>query len=447
MRDGQQRLQGSSTSSESLRFSRERGAELLDAFMECPEPLALLNNDGRVDLANSSFLEQFGPSSVNEGWSEQLSEHGEGGWTPVRLPSTESGEEVQARALRLRQCTLLVVDRAHTSDVEREVDLLRRRLAEVARLATTDYLTGAWNRAHFHHVMELELARTARRGQPVTLILFDVDHFKSINDRFGNSWGDRVLRELALLVRHNLRASDALFRWGGEEFMVLVASAGFRRAQRVAENLRRAVATYPFEGVGTVTISVGVAEHDGKEDMDRWFERLDAALYAAKNSGRNRVVVDRRGDSEAWMHNGHLQRLIWEQEYDCGHAQMDDEHRELFRLANKLIDASLRASANTVVLSAALTQLLEHLETHFKEEEEMLARLRYPELEEHRRAHQGLLRRARKMKEMLLTGRVTVGAIVEFLAEDVVARHLLGVDRAFFPLFQTHRESHAERDS
>lgn len=415
--------------------------------MEYPEPLALLDDRGQVDLANSSFMEQYGPSSVNNGWSEPLRQNEDPGWTHVRLPLPDgSGKEVHARALRLRQHTLLVVDRAGFSDAEREVEVLRRRLAEVARLATTDYLTGAWNRTHFHHVIELELARSATSQQPVTLILFDVDHFKSINDRFGHAQGDRVLRDLALLVRHNLRASDALFRWGGEEFAVLVASAGYRRAQRVAENLRSAVANYPFESVGSVTISLGVAEHDAHEDMASWFDRLDAALYAAKNSGRNRVVVDHRGSSETSTQHGHLLHLIWEQRYECGDERIDEQHRELFRLANKLIDASLRASPNTAVLSNGLNELLEELEAHFREEEETLERLHYPELPEHRRAHRGLLRRGQKMRQMLATGHVTVGGIVEFLVEDVVARHLLGVDRAFFPLFETDAATDSEHE-
>lgn len=448
MRDGQQRVQGSKHLPKSSRLDSDRGAELLDAFMECPEPLALLDNEGRVDLANPSFMAQFGPSSVNDEWSQTLGEHGEDGWSHLYLPATDgSGEEIHARALRLRQHTLVVVDRMGSSEAAREIDMLRRRLAEVARLATTDYLTGAWNRAHFHQVIELELARSLTNHQPVTLILFDVDHFKKVNDRFGHALGDTVLRELAVLVRHHLRASDALFRWGGEEFVVLVASAGYRRAERVAENLRHAVASYSFESIGSVTISLGVAEHDVGEDINSWFERLDAALYTAKHAGRNRVVVDRRGNSETWAHSGQLLHLVWQEGYECGEARIDEQHRELFRLGNKLIDASLRATANTVVLNTALNELLEHVEKHFKEEEETLERLRYPELEEHRRAHQGLLRRAYKMRDMLRTGHVTLGSIVEFLVEDVVARHLLGVDRAFYPLFESHHDSSAPCDS
>jgi hemerythrin len=111
------------------------------------------------------------------------------------------------------------------------------------------------------------------------------------------------------------------------------------------------------------------------------------------------------------------------------------EHRELFRLANTLIDRSFPEGRDTAEVLAACDELINHVRGHFEHEEEMLSRMRYPQLEDHKRAHAGLMRRAFKMREMLIEGRVRPRALIQFLAEEVVARHMLDVDRAFFPLF------------
>lgn len=415
-----------------------RGAGLMEAFMEFPQPLALFDWDGHVDLANDCFVQEFGVEGIRDAWSTQIQAHREAGWARVQLPNVGLREgAVHARILRMTNHLLLIVDHVGAAKRDREVESLRRRLAEVARMATTDYLTGAWNRTHFHQVIQLELARSTASRQPLALILFDVDYFKSVNDRHGHVQGDRVLRELAQVVRRSLRASDALFRWGGEEFVVLISS-GYESAARVAENVRKAVENHGFDTVGRVTISLGVAEHDDHEDVHRWFERLDAVLYKAKAAGRNQVAVDRRGNSELWAAQGkaHLLHVIWHQQDECGDPDMDEQHRQLFHMANALIDQSFPHASDPAEVEAAIDQLLGHIRSHFEHEEKVLAGIRYPQLEEHKRAHAGLLRRAAKMRELVAAARVPPQALVEFIVEDVVARHMLDVDRAFFPLFE-----------
>lgn len=316
--------------------------------------------------------------------------------------------------------------------------MLLARITDLERLASSDHLTGAWNRAHLDRVIEAELARSRAGRCPLSLVLFDIDHFKAVNDTFGHAVGDSVLRELVQVVRGHARASDLLFRWGGEEFVVLLPSAGYRRAETVAESLRSVVAGHTFAGAGAVSMSLGVAEHDGDQDPAAWFRRLDEALYGAKDSGRNRVVVSRRGNSDAWAAAGGTSalQLVWEEGYECGDATIDAEHRALFDLANTLMDAAFGAHAAPAAVKAAMEDLLVHVQRHFADEEAILERLHYAQLEAHRRAHTGLLRRGLALAARLEAGEASVGAIVEFLAHDVVARHLMAVDRAFFPLFR-----------
>jgi len=413
--------------------------DVWETFMEFPLALALLGAEGRPELVNSRFLDRFGVSGPDTVILRDLARDLVDDRRDVRLlPPGAPGPQILARAIRTSNRILLIVDEMGVSAPGYELEVLRARVSDLERLAATDHLTGAWNRAQLDRVIEPELARSVANRQPLSLILFDIDCFKSINDRFGHAAGDAVLRDLVRLVRGRTRPSDILFRWGGEEFVVLVAAAGYRQAAGVAESLRAAVAGHVFESAGKVSVSLGVAEHNGSEDIATWFRRLDSALYEAKKSGRDRVVVARLGNSDAWAAESGRSalHLVWQEAYECGDATIDAGHRELFLLANTLINASLREQPGGAAARTALDELLAHVQRHFADEEAILARFRYPQLEEHRRAHAGLIRRALAMAERLEAGKATLGAIVEFLAQDVVARHMLTVDRAFFPLFE-----------
>ena len=434
-------------------------SDVLEIFMEFPIPLALLSPEGRLERTNSRFLERLGVDGLDATNLREMAHDPNGVWRPV--VTKREGTEVRALPLRVSHRILLILDDSGGRDRLSELgalstrigvpdpvmqgassedalqNALRMHIGSLAQLAATDHLTGAWNRAHFDRVIESELARSLANRQPLSLIMFDIDHFKNINDTFGHAVGDMVLCELVALVRNHTRASDLLFRWRGEEFIVLLSSAGYRRAEIVAESLRQAVASHAFEDAGSVTVSLGVAEHDDDEDAATWFHRLDAALSESKRSGQNCLVVARHGNSDTWAAEGRSSalHLVWLEGYECGDPTIDAEHRELFLLANKLIDAMLPAQVKPVVVRAVLEEFLAHVQRHFADEEAILARLHYDSLDEHRRAHAGLIRRALAMLARLDAGELSLGAIVEFLAQDVVARHILHVDRAFFPLF------------
>ncbi len=313
----------------------------------------------------------------------------------------------------------------------------RKRIAELEQQVASDCLTGLWNRAHFDRLLEAELDRSRRYRQPVSLILFDIDHFKRVNDAHGHQTGDAVLREMALTAQSALRATDAFFRWGGEEFAILAPSTGHRGAHRLAEALRLRVADASFPAVGRLTISAGVAEHLDAESSNAWFRRADAMLYAAKNEGRNRIRTDARGNSDAWAEaqGPAALHLVWQESYESGEPAIDAEHRELFCLANALIDAALTAADRDGDAACAFDRLLEHVAAHFAHEEALLAQYGFAQLDAHRRAHAGLLGRAQALRREWLQGAAGLGAIVEFIAGDVVARHLFKADREFFSLF------------
>jgi len=156
--------------------------------------------------------------------------------------------------------------------------------------AHTDPLTRLANRGWFEESLAPEMQKADRLGHSLALIMFDIDHFKAINDQFGHQAGDRVLVTLAERVGALMRDSDLVSRWGGEEFIVLLPDTDLVGACRIAERLRAEIAAMGIPGVGRVTCSFGVAQRRAGEAIDSLVNRADAALYLAKDAGRDRVV-------------------------------------------------------------------------------------------------------------------------------------------------------------
>ncbi len=175
---------------------------------------------------------------------------------------------------------------------------------EALRLATMDPLTGAYNRRTFHEIAERELSRALRAGQPLSIIIVDIDHFRAINETYGNRIGDQVLQRIAALVHEALRKEDMLVRYGGEEFLVMLPDVPGPGAVVVAGRIRKSVDAAPLK-VGehelAVTVSVGVSARldEGPESIENLLARADEALSLAKQRGRNRVVALSLGRSIA----------------------------------------------------------------------------------------------------------------------------------------------------
>jgi diguanylate cyclase (GGDEF)-like protein len=157
--------------------------------------------------------------------------------------------------------------------------------------AGTDPLTGLINRRRFIEFLDQEIARYQRHSEPLALVMFDIDDFKRVNDMYGHDTGDLVLREIAQLVSSEIRRTDILARWGGEEFMILLPNTTGEAATWFAEKLRAGIESHEFPQVGRATASFGVASLDEKEtDGKTLIKHADQAMYTAKQEGRNRVA-------------------------------------------------------------------------------------------------------------------------------------------------------------
>lgn len=157
------------------------------------------------------------------------------------------------------------------------------------KMAITDPLTGAYNRYFIDSQLKLRYENGQLNSVPTSYLLIDIDYFKQVNDRFGHDAGDRVLRTLVARLKGIIRREDLLCRWGGEEFAVLLFQTELKDAVSLAEKLREAIAAQPFEGVGQLTVSIGVTAYQPNETLEAWFVRADQHLYEAKLSGRNCV--------------------------------------------------------------------------------------------------------------------------------------------------------------
>lgn len=231
-------------------------------------------------------------------------------FTHKGIPSFgESSETAQVGALVAQVDAQLHAALAH-SDVGARfgaLQCIREQLARIRTLmgmlferigeldAGSDALTNLLNRRFLPTVLRREIELATSASTPFSILLLDLDHFKAINDAHGHDGGDRALQHVAALLGQLTRGSDYLFRYGGEEFVVVLVAATAAQAEVIAENLRRQIAQTPAQlADGTalaLTASIGVAAHDGHPDYERLMARADAAMYQAKKRGRNRVVL------------------------------------------------------------------------------------------------------------------------------------------------------------
>jgi diguanylate cyclase len=181
---------------------------------------------------------------------------------------------------------------------KQEISQLQENLETVRNESLTDPLTGLANRKYFDQMFDRAVLHSRQSGEPLSLLLTDIDHFKKFNDNYGHLTGDQVLRLVAQAVRHNVKGQDLAARYGGEEFAIVLPNTTIHQALTVAEHIRRAVVLKELikrstgENLGRITISVGVATLHRGETAPVLIERADGCLYAAKRGGRNRVMCE-----------------------------------------------------------------------------------------------------------------------------------------------------------
>lgn len=313
-----------------------------------------------------------------------------------------------------------------------------KRLQTMLELqASFDPLTKALNRMRFEERARVELMRSDRHGHRLSMLLIDLDQFKRVNDTYGHSAGDQVLSGFGSIARNCLRASDLFGRWGGEEFVVLLPDTGPGEAQRVAQRLRTAVEGSQFPGDIRVTASIGIAGRRQDEEFASLIVRADAAMYGAKQGGRNRVVVDAedlaceaRNNSE----NPLCFQLAWKPSFASGQPAIDAEHRQFFHIANLILAASAPDGNQSEVLPL-IHVLLAEVSEHFAHEEALIAAAGFSGAGRHAAIHRKLLARAIDLTDQFERGAGRVADLIGFLVHDVISNHMIREDRKYFTCF------------
>lgn len=277
----------------------------------------VLDTNERVLTANAPAMAYLGESSDLSSWQDVLALAGTESEVLARawhalchhqdavrvecILQRRSSEEIIAAEVRLRNIS--VRGRTLRLVTLRDISEHKSRENRLRRLASIDDLTQVANRRHFMALLDRETGRARRYGHAVAMLMVDADHFKAINDQYGHETGDRALQLLARVARKACRAADVVGRIGGEEFAILLPETRIEKALHVAERIRLAVAQTPLMVSGRalhMTVSLGAAAACGAAcDSQELLQRADAALYAAKNQGRNRVVADEHALNQA----------------------------------------------------------------------------------------------------------------------------------------------------
>ena len=227
--------------------------------------------------------------------ARRLVDHGQWSLAVLKAPERIYASRVMGIAITLLTTIIALVfllgrERAFHDRVQMDKRLELQEMASDLRFrATTDPLTSLNNRLKFNEAMSTEISRAERYNTPLCLVLYDIDHFKLINDTHGHTAGDDVLINLSRFVASQIRNVDVLARWGGEEFAILLPEANTNVAFQLAEKLRESISINPFDEAGTVTCSFGIAQFASGDTPRALVARADKALYQAKIRGRNRV--------------------------------------------------------------------------------------------------------------------------------------------------------------
>lgn len=294
-----------------------------------------------------------------------------------------------------------------------------------------DKLTGIYNRNYLDSRIIEEVERVIRYGGSLSMIYFDLDHFKTVNDTYGHRQGDAVLKEVTRVVAGELRTSDIFARWGGEEFAILLPDTNLSGAKVVAEKLRIELENVLHPVVGRVTASFGVAEYFVDEYIGSWFNRADKELYFSKMNGRNRVSGKEISKSDKSVQV----KVKWTDDWLCGIDSINQEHKKLLELGNEMVENSYKFSKQEEIIqhvSIFFTYMIEH----FENEEINLKNVDYEHYQHHLDTHRKLIKKFNDLKKELEETNARPEELLNFMLNDMLIGHIEEEDLTYFPFLK-----------
>lgn len=342
-----------------------------------------------------------------------------------------------------------IVDITERKRAESEIASLATQLQKekeaAEKISLTDGMTGLSNRRYLDDQIILEYFRMKRTGQPLSIIMLDVDFFKLYNDTYGHIQGDECLKNVATVLKHSVqRATDITARYGGEEFVVLLPDTSDSGAEIVAERIRQNVELLGMEHLSSkiapvVTVSIGTATFNKYSDIspEMMLKKADESLYKAKNSGRNRVIknldiIDKKEEN--------FLRIVWSVNFESGHYKIDAQHKRLFEASNKIF-ANMFYLKSYDEQKEAIVCLIDDLKDHFAYEEEVLSEINYPEKAYHSASHEKLMNDAEILIKKFDKKEIQAVEVLNFIIFDVIAEHLYKQDTLYFPYINAEKIS------
>ena len=381
-------------------------AETLNSLAKVNDVNPMVTFCNKLRKNNNTYIEVEGWCMLNKGY--------------IYLSGRDvTAEKVMKRKIEQANKELLMLN-----------EQLKEKNEKLLKSAITDELTGVYNRKKKEKRVVEEMEIADRANEHISLIIFDLDRFKLVNDNFGHQFGDEVLKRTTQIAGDLIRKTDFLNRVGGEEFAIILPNTNKTQAVFVAEKVRKALEDNKHFKVGQVTGSFGVAERMKAESLRSWYKRADNALYQAKNTGRNRVVDSDKIDIPLVS----LQ-VQWRQEWNCGNDEIDEQHDKILQIANDLI-TKIYAGASHNECMDMIKLFLEYAVNHFATEERILMEIEYDGLIAHIKKHEYLTNKAIYLKECYEKKELQPAAFLSFIIDEVVVEHLTKEDTKFFALLK-----------
>jgi diguanylate cyclase (GGDEF)-like protein/PAS domain S-box-containing protein len=290
---------------EEIRKEQEQQHILQGLGSDAPIGIIKCDNDGSITYVNQKAADILGSPSISETMSINLltfpllNEYGFSGKLRECLNKNHTivtdieytSKWDRKLFLRVHIKTWLEQGKIHGAQVIiDDISEIKHLEEELRNISMTDFLTNTYNRRYFLDQLKNEIERTKRQGIVFSLIMFDLDHFKSVNDRFGHQVGDMVLKSVADIVMKNIRKIDCMARWGGEEFIILIPGTDLDQAKVLADRLCQIVSETTMPEAGRITASFGVTQFRENDTVDKLIQKADDFLYLAKARGRNQVA-------------------------------------------------------------------------------------------------------------------------------------------------------------
>ena len=289
---------------------------------------------------------------------------------------------------------------------------------ELEQKYVLDPFTGIYTRDHFNLRVREELSQAERINYPISMIYFDLDHFKNVNDTYGHAMGDKVLLKVVDVVGTIIRAGDVFARWGGDEFIILLPHTDLESVTMISERVRYSIENLEISLSLGVTSSVGCSQWIPLEYVESWFSRTDKALYRSKNTGKNKVTIS-SDDTDKEI----LVRVNWDDTWISNHPIIDKEHKELLERCNSIVESSLKKDSFDETLRN-VSAFMEEIEQHFNDEIEILRTVNYPYIKEHKRIHDSILKESRELYLKTVHQDITPNELFQFLLTKVMKGHI-----------------------